>query len=94
MLADQLRSGAEGAPAWLASVDHAVAAGIADVGSGGVVLLAVVMAAIGLGAMAPGRIRRVAGYTGAGLAAMFWLVGQNLGELYTGQPPIPTAQSC
>jgi hypothetical protein len=49
------------------------------------------MAAIGVAALIPGRLRMLSAYIGAGLAALFWLVGQNLGQLYTGQATDPNS---
>jgi hypothetical protein len=47
------------------------------------------MAAVGLAALVPGRARAFAAAGGTVLALVFWLVGQNLGELYSGQSTDP-----
>lgn len=88
-LAEQLRGGSHGAPGWLAASDQAAADAVSHTGSGSVVILAGAMAAIGIGALLPGKIRALAAYGGAGLAALCWLVGQNLGQLYSGQATDP-----
>lgn len=90
-LAGQLRDGAHGAPGWLASTDHAAADAVSRTGTSSVIILAGAMVAIGIGVLVPGKIRTLAAYCGAGLAALFWLVGQNLGQLYTGQATDPNA---
>lgn len=90
-LAEQLRRGADGAPRWLAATDRAAATAIGHAGTSGLFILAAVMAAVGIGVLIPGRIRTGAGYTGAGLATVFWLVGQDLGELYSGQATDPNS---
>lgn len=87
----QIRGGAGGAPRWLAATDNAAAKLITHLGVGGLIALAAFMTAIGLGALVPGRVRTTAAGAGAGLAALFWLVGQNLGELYTGQATDPNS---
>jgi hypothetical protein len=91
VIAEQIRATSHGAPGWIAASDRAAADVIAHFGTGGLVFAASVMAAIGFGVLIRGRIRIIAGYLGAGLAALFWLVGQNLGELYTGQATDPNS---
>lgn len=83
-LSHQIRDSANGAPGWLAAIDRAAAGLVTHAGTGGLVFVTTAMAAIGLGALVPGRTRIAAAYTGAAMAALFWLVGQNLGQLYTG----------
>ena len=52
-------------------------------------MLVILMAAVGLCALVPGGVRNVATAAGASLAALSWLVGQNLGELYSGRSTDP-----
>jgi hypothetical protein len=89
VLADQLRASAADAPAWLRSIDHVAADAIARAGTGGQALAVIVLAAVGIGVLIPGRARAIAALAGAGLAVLFWFVGQNLGELYAGDATDP-----
>jgi hypothetical protein len=88
-IADQLASGASDAPRWLAATDRLAAHTIAHAGPAGVVALTAVMAAVGLGALRRGRARTAAVLGGGVFAVLLWLIGQNLGALYTGQATDP-----
>jgi hypothetical protein len=77
-----------GAPAWLASLDNSVGAWAAH---HGLLVVAVIVAAealVGIGALARAtRIPAVA--LGLGLTVAFWLLGQDLGALSSGQATDP-----
>jgi plastocyanin len=88
-IASQAADLADGAPGWLASLDRAVVQAASATGEPLVLILAAAMAVIGLGALARGALRTAALVAGGVLAGVFWLVGQNLGELYTGQATDP-----
>lgn len=90
-LSHQIRDSANGAPGWLAAIDRAAAGLVTHAGPGGLVFVTSALAAIGLGALVPGRTRIAATSTGAAMAALFWLVGQNLGQLYTGHATDPNS---
>jgi len=88
-LATQIADGAHGAPGWLAATDRVAADVVRHLGAAGIAALVVLMAAVGLAALVPGRARVFAAAGGTVLALVFWLVGQNLGELYSGQSTDP-----
>jgi hypothetical protein len=88
-VAGSITAASQGSPRWLAAVDHDAATAVLHAGAAGVALLVVLQATIGVAALLPGPARRAATIGGAALAAVFWLVGQDLGQLYTGQATDP-----
>lgn len=88
-LADSLSG--DDMPAWLMPLDSAVADGIRDLGGTAIWLLAAVLVAVGLGGLGGRRLRTVAGWVGLGLAVVFWVVGQGLGDLFSGQATDPNS---
>jgi hypothetical protein len=90
-LAAQISGGADGAPGWLAATERVTGSILGHLGTGAVVVLVLLMAAIGLAAVIPGRVRTAAATAGTVLALAFWVVGQNLGELYSGQSTDPNS---
>jgi hypothetical protein len=89
VIAAQIAGGADGAPGWLAATDRVAADAVKHAGASGVLVLIALLAAIGLAAVLPGRARAAAAAGGTVLALLFWIVGQNLGELYSGQSTDP-----
>lgn len=87
--AHQLTGLADGAPGWLASLNRIAAHVTLAAGGVGVLTLAAAMAVIGLGVLSRPRMRATVIVAGGVLAALFWLIGQNLGALYTGQATDP-----
>jgi hypothetical protein len=89
-LASALTSTTDSAPAWLASLDRAAAGWSAH---HDLLLVSVLVAAeylIGLGALA--RRTRVPAVTlGLALALAFWVLGQNFGQVYSGQATDPNS---
>jgi hypothetical protein len=88
-LAGEISGNADGAPLWLAHVDQSVVTGIRGVGPAAVLVLVLLELAIGLGGLLPGALRWLAATVGIALSLGFWVVGQCLGELYTGQATDP-----
>lgn len=84
-----IRGNADGAPSWLAGLDHSTATALAGPGASALIALVVVQAAIGLAAIPPGIPRRAAGVAGIVVSVLFWVYGQSLGELWTGQATDP-----
>jgi hypothetical protein len=90
-IASAITSGASGAPAWLGSINSHAAILVSDSQLWLVVALALVMAAIGIGAFMPDYIRRRALYVGMSLSLIFWIVGQDFGAFYSGLATDPNA---
>jgi hypothetical protein len=89
-VASALTAGAGGAPGWLASLDNS-AAGWAT--HHGLLLVIVLVAAeylIGVGALVR-RTRTLAITCGLALILVIWVLGQDLGQLYTGQATDPNS---
>jgi hypothetical protein len=83
-VASTLRSEANGAPGWLARLDDSAAAFAGHHGALVVVLLVALELAIGLGALV--RTTMVPAVTlGLALTLVFWVLGQQLGAVYSGQ---------
>ncbi len=75
---------ATGAPGWLAAISNHLAALIPYRGISLVVDLVVLQAFAGVGILLPGRARRAAVWTGIGLSLAYWVVGQGLGQYWSG----------
>lgn len=89
-VASALTAGADGAPAWLASLENSAGAWAVQHGLLPVIVLAAAEALIGIGVLS--RKTRVPAVTlGLAMTLDFWVLGQNLGGLYTGQATDPNA---
>lgn len=88
-VSDAIKGNAAGAPGLLAHLDHSVATNLTGTGVTPLVVLVVMQAAIGLAAIPPGVLRSVAGVAGIVVSVLFWVFGQSLGELWTGQATDP-----
>jgi hypothetical protein len=91
MVADDIRGSADSAPGWLATLDRTVSAHVLAAGGSTVGALVAVMVVIGLFGLVPGAPRVCAAALGIVLAGTFWLVGQDLGELTSGQSTDPNS---
>jgi hypothetical protein len=80
--------GVSGAPKWLASLDNSVGSWAAHRGVLLVVVLVAAMALVGIGALAR-RTRAPAVALGLALTVAFWVLGQDIGALYSGQATDP-----
>jgi hypothetical protein len=89
-VAGTLTEGASGAPAWLAGVDNSAGAWAAHHGLLLVTLMVAAELLIGIGALAR-RTRTPAVALGLGLTLAFWILGQDLGALNTGQATDPNS---
>jgi hypothetical protein len=87
-VASALTGGANGAPAWLASLENSAGALAAHNGALVVTLLVALEAFIGIGALL--RATMLPAVTiGLALTLVFWVLGQDLGALYSGQATDP-----
>ena len=82
-LHDLLSSESSGEPSWVAWIDRHAAALVAHQGLGVSVAVAVLLAAVAIGVYLPARFAQVTIALGVILAAVFWVVGQNFGALFT-----------
>jgi hypothetical protein len=89
-VASALTGGTGGAPAWLAGLDTSAGSWAAHHGPLLVTLLAVAEALIGVGALAR-TTRTLAVALGLALTLAFWVLGQDLGALWTGQATDPNS---
>jgi hypothetical protein len=89
-VASALTGGADGAPGWLASLENSAGGWAGRHGLLIVILLVAVEALIGVGALVR-RTRVPAVALGLALALVFWVLGQDLGGLYTGQATDPNS---
>jgi hypothetical protein len=87
-IAGVIAGGAGGAPGWLHRLDTSVAGWIGHHGTSVVVALVAVEALIGLAALHR-RSLSVAAAAGFALALGIWVVGQDLGQLYSGHATDP-----
>lgn len=87
-LRDQLGS-AEGTPDWLTGPHEGVDSLLSQGGSAPFIGVVALMILIGVGGLAPRPWRTVAAVAGAIVAVIFWVLGQNIGELYSGKATDP-----
>jgi hypothetical protein len=87
-VAGAIRDGASGAPGWLGRLDASVAGWTTRHGTAVVVALVASEALIGLAAL-HSRSRGPAVAAGLVLALAIWVVGQDLGQLYSGRATDP-----
>jgi hypothetical protein len=88
-LSDMIAGMAEGEPTWLVAVDQHTAGWLAGHGTPAAVTLAALFAVIGLSVFAHPAVTRGILVGAGALAATIWLVGQDLGEIATGQATDP-----
>jgi hypothetical protein len=88
-LHDMISGMADGEPGWLAGLDNGAASLVAHQGLAASVVLAVVLAVIGVGVFLPPPAARVALVAAVVLSALIWVFGQALGELLTGSATDP-----
>ncbi len=89
-ISSQLRANASTVPSWLAAIDRGVASAVHASGISAVAVTVVVELAIGLLALSQGTLRFVALSTGIAVAGLYWAVGQNFGQLFSGQATDPS----
>jgi hypothetical protein len=90
-LAAEVRGSASDAPAWLATLDRGAASGLHAAGISAVVALVLLQLTIGLAGLGSARLRRAAAWAGIVVSLAFWAIGQNLGDLFSGQATDPNA---
>lgn len=88
-LSSAIAGGASGEPGILASIDRHVGSAIHGHGPLIAIALGILELAIGLGVL--GHRPNIALMTGAALALLIWVVGQDLGGIFTGQGTDPNA---
>jgi hypothetical protein len=89
-IAGVVTGGASGAPGWLASADNSVGTWATHHGLLLVIVLVAAEALIGVGALARWT-RKPAVALGLALTVVFWVLGQDLGAIYTGQATDPNS---
>jgi hypothetical protein len=87
-MADAITGGNDGAPGWLVRLDTSIATWTTHHGAAVVIALVVAEALIGAGALHR-RTRGPAVGAGFGIALAMWIVGQDFGQLFTGQATDP-----
>lgn len=88
-LHDQLSAMASGEPSWLTAIDTTVAGAVANSGLPGSIALAEVLLVIAVGIFAPRLAARATVVLAIVTAAFIWVVGQDLGEIFTGSATDP-----
>lgn len=79
----------DGVPGWLVTAHRAADSALGHGPTAWYVVLVVLMVIVGVAGLVPGASRQVAVVIGCVLAVSFWVFGQNLGELYSGQATDP-----
>ena len=80
---------ADGTPGWLTSMHHLAGTVLSHAGSAPFIALVVLMVVIGVAGLGVRPWRTVAAVAGAVVATTFWVLGQNIGQLYSGQATDP-----
>lgn len=88
--ARQLRDAATSVPPWLGSIDRGAASAVHALGPFGVALVVTLEGAVGLLSLGHGRMRPVAMWTGIAIASVYWVVGQSVGLVFSGQATDPS----
>ncbi|HEY3608977.1 MAG TPA: copper chaperone PCu(A)C, partial [Pseudonocardiaceae bacterium] len=78
-------------PTWLMPLVTSVANGFTKLGGVALWLLLAVLVGIGLGGLGGRRLRLVAAWTGIVVSVLFWVFGQGLGNLGSGQSTDPNS---
>lgn len=89
-LHDTLSGTASGEPSWLSAID-AAARTVADYGLAASAVLAAVLAVIAAGIYAPRPAARVIVVLAIATAAVIWVVGEDLGDVFTGSATDPNS---
>jgi hypothetical protein len=89
-VASDVTAGTSGAPAWLVSLDNSVGGFAASHGLLVVIVLVAAFALVGVGALSR-KTRTPALAVGLGLTVAIWVLGQDLGALYSGQATDPNS---
>ena len=87
-LLDQTGS-TDGVPGWLAGLHHSTGGAVSHASNALFIALVATMILVGLSGLAGQPWRTVAAVIGSVVAIAFWLLGQNVGELYSGQATAP-----
>jgi hypothetical protein len=90
-LHDMISGMASGEPGWLASLDNGVASLLAHQGLAASIVLAVVLAVIGVGVFLPVPAARVTLVAAIVVAALIWVFGEALGAIFTGTGTDPNS---
>jgi hypothetical protein len=90
-LHDVISGMAHGEPGWLAGLDHGAARLVAHQGLAASVVLAVVLAVIGVSAYLPTPAARAGVAAAVILAVLIWVFGEALGEIFTGRGTDPNS---
>jgi hypothetical protein len=83
-LHDMISGMADGEPDWLAAIDNGAAGLLARHGLAAAIVLAAVLAIVAVGVYAPPPVARAAVILAIVVAAAIWVVGEDLGEIFTG----------
>jgi len=89
-IVEAINTNADDAPGWLAAIDHHVSSALTGSSWWLPVGLVALQFAIGIGGLAHGRLKAAVAWTGALLSLGFWVVGQSVGELYSGTATDPS----
>jgi hypothetical protein len=79
----------EDIPGWLAGLHHGAGTALSHGGNTPFFALVTVTAVVGLTGLAGRPWRSAAAAIGAVAATVFWILGQNIGQLYSGQATDP-----
>lgn len=88
-LHDMIAGMADGEPRWLRAIDHHSAAIVGQRGLEFSVVMAVVFAFVAVAVFGGARLLRVALVAAVIVAVLIWIVGENIGEIATGQATDP-----
>lgn len=79
----------DGVPGWLGSLHQSAGAALGHGGNAPYIVLVTLMVLIGLAGLADRPWRTAAAMVGSVVAIAFWVLGQNIGVLYSGQATDP-----
>lgn len=83
-LHDMISGMADGEPGWLAAIDNGAASLLGRHGLPAAIVLAVLLAVVAVGVLAPPSVGRATLVLAVVIAAAIWVVGEDLGAIFTG----------
>ena len=84
-----LTTNASSSPSWLSGIDRAVASAVHLAGPGATVFIVGLELAVGILVLGSHKLRMTALLAGMSLSALYWVIGQSFGQLFSGQATDP-----
>jgi hypothetical protein len=84
-----LTTNGSSSPSWLSGIDRTVASAVHLAGPGATVFIVALELAVGILVLGSHKLRMTALLAGMSLSALYWVIGQSFGQLFSGQATDP-----